>query len=285
MNESEQQPVDNRTMPPCSVIPELAYQELAPAVEWLCTGFGFSERWRAGDHRAQLAFGSGAIVVAEARSSNVLSGPQSVMVRVDDVDAHHERARAHGARVLREPLDFPYGERQYSVEDPGGHHWTFSQSIADLPPEAWGGVAGPALRRDSAGGAISISVMLIVPKADAAVAWYREALGATELWNLGGVAGLEIHGAPFFIHESNHSANPAEGAPREVGATSTRIELFVEDPDAVLARAVTAGATPGAPISTEARPWGEHRQGGFRDPFGHTWSVGDRSPLRRVDGR
>lgn len=47
----------------------------------------------------------------------------------------------------------------------------------------------------------AISVMLIVPDAEAAVAWYKGALGATELWNLGGVAGLEIEGAPFFLHE------------------------------------------------------------------------------------
>ena len=49
----------------------------------------------------------------------------------------------------------------------------------------------------------AISVMLIVPDAAVAVAWYKTALGATELWNLGGVAGLEAGGAPFFLHEIN----------------------------------------------------------------------------------
>ena len=58
----------------------------------------------------------------------------------------------------------------------------------------------------------AISVMLIVPDADAAVAWYKDALGATELWNLGGVAGLAVDGAPFFLHEVN-PANPTERAP------------------------------------------------------------------------
>ena len=53
-----------------------------------------------------------------------------------------------------------------------------------------------------------LSVMLIVPDAEAAVAWYKDALGATELWNLGGVAGLEVDGAPFLLHEVNAS-NPA----------------------------------------------------------------------------
>lgn len=120
-----------------------------------------------------------------------------------------------------------------------------------------------------------ISVMLIVPDADAAVAWYKAALGATELWNLGGVAGLEIGGAPFFVHSVNPD-NPAESSPG--GVTSVRIELFTDDPDGVVAQAVAVGAAGSAVVSHEA-PWGTHRQGGFTDPFGHKWSVGDRSPL------
>ncbi len=126
----------------------------------------------------------------------------------------------------------------------------------------------------------SISVMLIVPDADAAVAWYKDALGATELWNLGGVAGLEVDGAPFFLHEVNPN-NPSELSPRPLGVTSARIELFVEDPDRFMTRAIAAGASAGAEVEDHQRPWGTHRQGGFRDPFGHVWSVGDRSPLSR----
>jgi PhnB protein len=126
----------------------------------------------------------------------------------------------------------------------------------------------------------SISVMLIVPEADAAVAWYKDALGATELWNLGGVAGLEIDGAPFFLHEANPGKS-SEDSPDRVGVTSTRIEVFVEDPDGVIDRAITAGASPGSKLHDQQMPWGTHRQGGFRDPFGHQWSVGDRSPLSR----
>lgn len=123
-----------------------------------------------------------------------------------------------------------------------------------------------------------VSVMLIVEDAEAAVAWYEDALGATVLWNLGGVAALELDGAPFLLHEAGHG-NPAERSPDEIGATSTRIELFVDDPQRVLARALAAGASLGSEIAEHETPWGTHRQGGFRDPFGHTWSVGDTSPL------
>ena len=124
----------------------------------------------------------------------------------------------------------------------------------------------------------AISVMLIVSDAEAAVGWYKGALGATELWNLGGVAGLEIGGAPFFLHEANPN-NPTEDSPDRVGITSTRIELFVDDPDGVRDCAIAAGASPGSEIQDHQQLWGTHRQGGFRDPFGHNWSVGDRSPL------
>lgn len=124
-----------------------------------------------------------------------------------------------------------------------------------------------------------ISVMLIVPDADAAVAWYKSALGASGLWDLHGVAGLEIGGAPFFLHEVNPD-NPAETSPGRAGVTSTRIEVFTDDPDGFIERAVAAGAVAAAGVEEHHTPWGTHRQGGFTDPFGHHWSVGDMSPLR-----
>jgi predicted enzyme related to lactoylglutathione lyase len=137
--------VANRTMPACTVIPELAYDDVTAAIEWLCDTFGFVERWRAGDHRAQLSIGDGTVAITEPRTSNVRPGPRDVIVRVPDAAAHCERARARGATIVREPRDFPYGERQYTAEDLGGHHWTFSQSIADVAPEEWGGTSGPGM--------------------------------------------------------------------------------------------------------------------------------------------
>ena len=66
-----------------------------------------------------------------------------------------------------------------------------------------------------------ISVMVAVPNAPEAVAWYKRALGAVELWNLGSVVGLEIAGAPFFVGEP---ANNRWETPSKLGMTSTRIE-------------------------------------------------------------
>jgi uncharacterized glyoxalase superfamily protein PhnB len=136
----------NRTTGSATVVPELVYADVDEAIGWLCDTFGFTELWRAGGHRARLAFGNGVIVLADAdprygRTVPTKGEPRShaVMVKVADVDAHHERARRHGAVILSPPTDYPYGERQYSVEDLAGHRWTFTQAIADLAPEDWGG--------------------------------------------------------------------------------------------------------------------------------------------------
>jgi PhnB protein len=122
-----------------------------------------------------------------------------------------------------------------------------------------------------------ISVMVAVADAPSAVAWYKRALGAVELWNLGSVAGLRIAGAPFFVGEST---NNGWECPAKLGITSARIEVFCDDPDGFIVRAVEAGANGSLDaIRDHAAPWGLHRQGGFVDPFGHIWLVGDRSPL------
>jgi uncharacterized glyoxalase superfamily protein PhnB len=133
--------IQNRSIPRCTVIPELAYPDVGEAAEWLCNAFGFTLRIRIANHRVQLNVGDGAVVLTEHRSDEP-SGAHGVMVRVENVDRHHERATTHGARILRPPTDFPYGERQYNVQDIGGHLWTFTQSIDDVAPEQWGGTAG-----------------------------------------------------------------------------------------------------------------------------------------------
>lgn len=137
--------LSNRSMPQCDVIPELAYPDAAAAVTWLVDVFGFKLRLRVGQHRVQLDVGRGAVIVKEravdAVSQAERSGnpTHSIMVRVTDVDAHHRRAVERRAHILQSPADFPYGERQYTVCDLGGHIWTFSESRADVAPEAWGG--------------------------------------------------------------------------------------------------------------------------------------------------
>lgn len=127
---------------------------------------------------------------------------------------------------------------------------------------------------------MTISVMLAVPDAQAAKTWYQRALGATVLWDLGSVVGLVVLGAPFFLGEP---ASNGWETPTKLGLPTTRIQIFCDNPEQVLARAVECGANAatgaGHPIQEHQMPWGVHRQGGFVDPFGHLWFVGDGSPL------
>jgi len=126
----------------------------------------------------------------------------------------------------------------------------------------------------------ALSVMLIVSDGPAAVTWYTTALGAGRLWDLGSVAGLDLGGAPFFVHEAV-PGKTREPSPTAVGLTTTRIEVFIDEPDELIERAARAGATDVEPVIAHDSPWGPHRQGGFTDPFGHPWAVGDRTPLQR----
>jgi uncharacterized glyoxalase superfamily protein PhnB len=134
----------NRSIPRATVVPVLIYPDVRAAVAWLSAAFGFAERVRIGEnHRAQLSVGDGAVIVADVRHDRLPPRPgeatHSVLVRVQDARAHCEHAREHGAQILMEPTDFEYGERQYHAQDPAGHQWTFSETLADVAPEEWGG--------------------------------------------------------------------------------------------------------------------------------------------------
>ncbi len=135
----------NRSIPDAAAIPVLIYPDVRAAVRWLTDAFGFVERLQIGeDHRSQMNVGEGgAVIIGDVRYDRVPPRlgevTHSVMVRVEDATAHCERARAQGAKILEEPTDHMYGERQYSAQDPWGHQWTFSQTLADVDPGDWGG--------------------------------------------------------------------------------------------------------------------------------------------------
>ena len=123
--------------------------------------------------------------------------------------------------------------------------------------------------------------MLAVSDPANAIAFYQRAFGAEVRWRIGDpaqVAGLTIDGAEFFLA----AETPSRGtrSPDLAGFTSVRIELFVDDPQAVQARAVEAGARKGSDVAEH-----EHAlvgsdapmrmlQGGVIDPFGHVWLIG-----------
>ena len=134
----------NRSVPPATVVPILVYPDVRAAVNWLTEVFGFVERTRIGEsHRAQMSIGKdGAVIVADVRPP--LGTPHRdgichvVRVRVEDVGAHFEHARTHGARVLEPPTERQYGELDCTLEDLAGHRWVFAETLRDVAPEDYG---------------------------------------------------------------------------------------------------------------------------------------------------
>jgi PhnB protein len=143
---------------PQTIVPMVAYEEAAAAIDWLTDAFGFSEREdaRHTDEKgtighAELDVGDGSVIFLSTPSPHY-RGPRrhrqeceaaakwsedawvidGLMVQVPDVDAHHERAAAAGADVLRGPENVPeIGIRLYTAEDVEGHRWMFVQPLAD----------------------------------------------------------------------------------------------------------------------------------------------------------
>jgi len=132
----------NRSVPPVTVVPILAYPDVRAAVTWLSAAFGFVERTRIGErHRAQLSIGAdGAVILAEGtdETSDACSRMHLTRVRVDDVSAFFAHACAHGAHVLEAPTEREYGERDCTLQDPAGHRWQFAETLRDVAPEEYG---------------------------------------------------------------------------------------------------------------------------------------------------
>jgi uncharacterized glyoxalase superfamily protein PhnB len=125
--------------PRSTVIPTMRYHDAPAAIEFLCAAFGFERHLVVPGPEdtiahAQLVFGDGMIMLGSARDDEHGAmvkppvggvGTQSPYIIITDVDAHHARALAAGAEIVRAPVDEDYGGRAYSCRDPEGHLWNF----------------------------------------------------------------------------------------------------------------------------------------------------------------
>jgi uncharacterized glyoxalase superfamily protein PhnB len=136
----------NRSAPSATIVPILVYEDIGKALDFLTRTFGFKERlraeWGGSISHAQMDIGESSIMMGKqggpftAPAGDTVS--QYAHVAVDDVERHFARAKAAGATILKEPEDMPFGVRQYTAKDIGGHWWTFSQNIRDVDPSEWG---------------------------------------------------------------------------------------------------------------------------------------------------
>jgi PhnB protein len=121
----------------------------------------------------------------------------------------------------------------------------------------------------------SVAAQLSVRRGRAAVAFYEEAFGAVEVFRFGGtdeneevVAQLRVGDTTFWVEDE--SPEHANFSPETLGGSTLRMLLVVADPEAVVARAVAAGARAVWPVGEE-HGW---RLGRIEDPFGHHWEIG-----------
>jgi uncharacterized glyoxalase superfamily protein PhnB len=146
--------ITNRSVPTNILLPHVAYRNLEEAVPWLSKTFGFVEHYHYGDPEAisgaQMHLGDAWIMVRRTRDAEMTPaqlgyGTQSLTVFVEDVDAHYQRTKASGAKIVEELHVTEYGERQYGVVDLDGHHWLFSRHARDVSPEEWGATKAPEI--------------------------------------------------------------------------------------------------------------------------------------------
>jgi PhnB protein len=122
--------------------------------------------------------------------------------------------------------------------------------------------------------ASSLTPMLTVKNAAQAIEFYKKAFGAREVSRLTTptgqiVAEMSFDGQTFFVVDENPRAFNV--SPKSVGGTTVRISLIVDEPDALAARAIAAGATEVFPMQDQSYGL---RQGRVEDPYGHHWLIG-----------
>lgn len=283
------------------------YRDPRAAIDWLCSAFGFETRLVVdGDGgrivHSELVYGGGVVRVAEAgdpspdhagAAPETVAGAntQNMFVYVADVEAHCARARAAGAKIGSEPAVSDYGEEHwadkgYECVDPGGHHWWFaerlsegaryaprldSSRLADRPPRGWP----------------RISSSLYYPSGSAAIDWLCQAFGFEIQLKVEGEGGRIEHSELVLADGLVMVADEARAgdrfphcrAPSSLAGHNTQnLMVYVDDVDAICARARAAGArivTEPSDSDYGADYWTD-RSCAIVDLGGHRWGFAQR---------
>ena len=260
--------IENRSVPPDTVLPHVVYQDVDEAMIWLNKNFGFVEHYRYGDPTsgAQAHLGNAWIMLKRAREGSASPaklgyGTQSLTVFVDDLESHFERAKAAGAKIVEGLHETMYGEFQYGAEDLAGHHWLFSRHARDVSPDEWGATVVQSasrlaqLRRPRL-------CYLEIPAVDArkSAGFYEKVFG----WN---IRHRESNRPSFDDATGNVSGAWVTG--REISrGLGLQPYVWVDNIDAVLRQVEFHGGKP-IDASRPDSPGGSSRIATFRDPAGN----------------
>jgi predicted enzyme related to lactoylglutathione lyase len=268
--------IENRSVPADTVLPHVFYQNVADAIAWLTRTFAFTEHYRYGDNGgAQMHLGAAWIMLKSARAgcaspAQLGYGTQSLTVFVEDIDAHFQRSKLAGAKILEDLHETVYGERQYGVEDLDGHHWLFSKHARDLSPDEWGATVSEIKSRVALLPRPRLCY-LEIPAVDLrqSVAFYEKVFG----WN---IRGRDSTHPSFDDATGNVSGAWVTGRDirREPGLLPY---IWVDGIDATLAQAAAHGCT----VVEAARPDSPGSTcwiATFRDPAGNAIGLYQEGP-------
>jgi PhnB protein len=272
-----------------AAIPRLRIRDAAAAIEFYKKAFGATEilRFAVGGKipHAELAIGNARIMVGEEALDHgfpappTLGGsPVSIHLDVEDADAAVERALAAGARLVSAVKDQFYGERGGLVQDPFGYSWGIATRTEDLPLEEihrrfeemmQGQHAGRTAASHIPAGYRTVTPYLIAQDAPGLIDFVKQVFGAAENFRAVGSAGgihceVRIGDSLLMIGGGGPGLSwRGDGCP---GA----LHVYVEDPDAVYAGAIAAGA---ASIEAPAdQAYGE-RSASVADRHGNHWYI------------
>jgi predicted enzyme related to lactoylglutathione lyase/uncharacterized glyoxalase superfamily protein PhnB len=260
--------IENRSVPADTVLPHVIYRDVANAIAWLTSTFGFTEHYHYGDpiSGTQMHLGAAWIMLKRAREgcaspAQLGYGTQSLTVFVEDIDGHFQRSKLAGAKILEDLHETVYGERQYAAEDLDGHHWLFSKHARDLSPDEWGATVSEVKKNRAALLPRPRLCYLEIPAVDLrqSVDFYENVFG----WNMR---------RRDSTHPSFDDAGAVSGAfvtGREISREPGLLPyIWVDAIDATLSRAaVHGGAIIEAPRPDS--PGGSCWIATFRDPAGN----------------
>jgi PhnB protein len=286
----------------------LAVRGAAEAIEFYKKAFGATELSRLSmpDGKlghAEVQIGNSRIMLSDefpeygALSPQSLGDtPVSIHLYVENVDSLLAQAAAAGATITSPATDYEYGERQANLKDPFGHSWTLATFKEHVSAEEFqrrearktqpGAGAQQETSEHAANspqyvrpGFSSAVPYLTVSDGFKAIEFYKRAFGGSEIESMrfGDPEGRLSHGEVTIgdsgIMLSGESEEYGKRGPQSLGGSPVKIHLFVEDVDALAARAIAAGAKVSRPVQDQF--YGD-RSGQIEDPFGHVWIISSR---------
>jgi uncharacterized glyoxalase superfamily protein PhnB len=254
-----------------NVFPALRYRDGHAAVDWLVRAFGFEQHGvfespDGGVAHAELRLGAGVIALNSASStppdSPWASMRQGIYVCVQEVDAHHDRARAAGAAIVSPLKDQSYGSREYAARDSEGQLWGFGTYDMQAPE-----------------GEPTIFVGLHYQDAAAALTFLERAFGFHKTFEVAGPGDAVVH-AEMQLGDGTIFVDSGPRDPDSWGDNVQAIHVYIADPDAHHARAAAAGAAHiKPPFDT---PWARGYYA--RDLDGFLWGFSNYQPGRGQKG-